>query len=112
MTAITKLNALRYIINRIQIEHFARMRNQRIFIFPTLHTRINFSTAMNLSLRINDLLGLSDYRTKVLFLGLLLYTLLMLIMILTNICIAAGLVNGVIRRTTSIIVDPTGKFSL
>ena len=111
-TAITKLNALRHIINRIQIEHFARTRNQRIFIFPALHTRTNSSSATNLSLRADDLLGLPDHGTKVPFPGLLLYTLSMPTMILTNICTAAGLVNGATGRTTGIIVDPTGKFSL
>jgi len=57
-TAITKLNALQHVINRIQIERFAQMRNQKIFIFPALHTRINSSTPANVSLRADDLLGL------------------------------------------------------
>ena len=36
--AIVKLNSLRHVVNRLQIECFARARRQRIFVFPALHT--------------------------------------------------------------------------
>lgn len=104
-TAITKLNALRHVINRVQIERFARAKVQKIFIFPALHTRTKCSEATNLRLRADDLLSLPEQGTKVPFPGLLLYTPSMPAMILTNICTPAGLVNGATGKAVGIVVD-------
>src|SRR5436305_4609285 len=52
-TTIVKLNALRHHINRAQMEHFARSRSQRIYIFPAQHTRIASTSSL---LYIEDLL--------------------------------------------------------
>jgi hypothetical protein len=38
-TCAVRTNKLRYTINRIQIERFARSRGQKIFVFPARHTR-------------------------------------------------------------------------
>lgn len=43
-TAITRLNSLRQVINRPQIERFARSKLQKIYIFPALHTRTKSSS--------------------------------------------------------------------
>lgn len=104
-TAITKLNALRHVINRFQIERFARANGQKIFIFPALHTRTKSSDATNLRLRADDLLSLPEQGTKIPFPGLLLYTPSMPAMILTNICTPAGLVNGATGKAIGIVVD-------
>lgn len=104
-TAITKLNALRHVINRCQVERFARAKVQKIFIFPALHTRTKSSNATNLRLRADDLLSLPEQGTKIPFPGLLLYTPSMPAMILTNICTPAGLVNGATGKAVGIVVD-------
>jgi hypothetical protein len=55
-----------------------------------------------------DLLQQSDQGTKIPFPGLLLYTLYILAILLTNICTALGQVNGTRGIASGIIVDPTG----
>lgn len=107
---VTKLNMLRHVINRLQIERFALSRHQKIYIFPALHTRCKSSRPVNQPLRAEDLLGLPDQGTAVPFPGLFLYTLSMPIMILTNINTPAGLVNGATGTAVGIVVDPTGKW--
>jgi hypothetical protein len=59
-TAVVKLNSIRHLVNRIRMEHFARTRRQKIIIFPALHTRTKSTGPMNLRLRADDLLGLSE----------------------------------------------------
>ena len=93
-TAVVKLNALRHVINRFQVERFARARHQRIFIFPALHTRTRSSRPTDLTLHADDLLGLPEQGAKIPFPGLVLYTLSMPTMVLTNICTPAGLEIG------------------
>ena len=39
-TTIVKVNVLRHHINHIKMEHFARSRSQRIFVFPAQHSRV------------------------------------------------------------------------
>lgn len=63
-TAIVKLNALRHVINRFQIERFARLRHQRIIIFPAVHTRTRSSGPTDLTLHADDLLGLPEQRSS------------------------------------------------
>jgi hypothetical protein len=107
-TAVTKMNAIRHVINRIQIQRFARARHQKVFIFPALHTRTRSSGPTNLRLHADDLLGIPEQGTKVPSPGLLLYTASMPAMVLTNISTQVGLVNGALGRAIGIVVDSTG----
>ncbi|KAJ5198759.1 uncharacterized protein N7498_007876 [Penicillium cinerascens] len=109
-TAVVKLNALRHIINRFQIERFARSKRQRILIFPALHTRTRSSAPTDLTLHADDLLGLPEQGAKIPFPGLILYTLSMPTMLLTNICTPAGLVNGATGEAVGVVVDPDADF--
>jgi hypothetical protein len=108
-TVIVKLNSLRHVINRLQIERFARARHQNIIVFPAFHTRTRSSGPTPLQLRADDLLGLPEQGAKVPFPGLILYTLCMPTMVLTNICTPAGLVNGATGQTMGIAIDPEGE---
>lgn len=106
-TIVVKLNALRHRINHIKMEHFARSRSQRIFVFPAQHSRIK-STPQS-ALYLEDLLKQMDQGARIPFQGLLFYTPGMLAMILANICTPLGHVNGAHGIASSIVVDPTGK---
>jgi hypothetical protein len=39
-TTVVKLNVLRHHVNRLQMEHFARTRSQRIYVFLALYNRV------------------------------------------------------------------------
>lgn len=108
-TVVVKLNSLRHIINRSQIDRFARARHQKIIVFPALHNRTRSSGPTDLSLRADDLLGLPEKGAKIPFPGLILYTLFMPTMVLTNMCTPAGLVNGATGKAVGIVVDPAGE---
>lgn len=110
--AVVKLNSLRHVINRLQIERFARRKNQKIFVFPAFHTRTRSSGPTDLRLRADDLLGLPEQGAKVPFPGLILYTLSMPTMVLTNICTPAGLVNSATGLAAGVAVDPEGKIPI
>jgi hypothetical protein len=107
-TAVVKLNALRHIINRSQIERFTRSRHQRIIIFPTLYTRIRSATPTNLTLHADDLLGLPEQGAKIPFPGLILYTLSMPTILLINIYTPTGLVNGATGEAIGVTINPEG----
>jgi hypothetical protein len=107
-TIIVKLNALRRHINRVKLEHFARSRSQRVYIFPAQHTRV--ASASSSTLRIEDLLQQGDDGTKVPFQGLFFYTPGMPAIILANICTLLGLVNGTRGIPSGIVVDPAGAY--
>ena len=108
-TTIVKLNALRYHINRIKLDHFARSQSQRIFIFPAQHSRVTSASSSNL--RVEDLLQQTDDGTKVPFQGLLSsYTPGMPTIILANICTLLGQVNGMRGTPSGIVVDLTGTY--
>ena len=106
-TTIVKLNALRHQINHIKMEHFARSRSQRIFVFPAQHSRVK-STPQS-ALYLEDLLQQMDQGAKIPFQGLLFYTPGMVVIILANICTLLGHVNGAHGVASGIVVDPTGK---
>lgn len=108
-TAVVKLNSLRHVLNRFQIERFARARQQKIFIFPALHTRTRSAAPTDLQLRADDLLGLPEQETRVPFPGLILYTSCMPVMVLTNVCTPVGLVNGATGQAVGVAVDPEGE---
>jgi hypothetical protein len=108
-TTVVKLNVLRHHVNRLQMEHFARTRSQRIYVFPATHTRVR--TTCPSSLCAEDLLLQSDQGTKIPFPGLFLYTPQMPAILLTNICTTLGQVNGARGIASGIVVDPTGILS-
>jgi len=105
-TFVVKLNALRHRINLTRIEHFARRRSQRIYIFPAQHSRATSTSSF--SLHLEDLLQQRDQGTKIPFQGLFLYTKGMPAVILANICTLLGHVNGTRGTPSSIVVDPSG----
>ena len=72
-TIIVRRNVLRHHINQSQMEHFARRRSQRIYIFPAEHSRVSSSPSSPLFLE--DLLQQTDEGAKVPFQGLFFYTL-------------------------------------
>jgi hypothetical protein len=93
-------------VNRLQIEHFARTRSQRIYVFPALHDRVRTTGPSHLYAE--DLLQQSHQGTRIPFPGLFLYTPQMPAILLTNICTALGQVNGARGIASGIVVDPTG----
>ena len=105
-TAVVQSNSLRHVLNRFQIERFARARQQKIFIFPALHTRTRSAAPTDLQLRADDLLGLPEQGTRVPFPGFILYTSCMPAMVLTNVCTPVGLVNGATGQAVGVAVDP------
>jgi hypothetical protein len=105
-TTVVKLNALRHYINRFQMEHFARSRSQKIYIFPAQHSRV--ASTSSSPLYIEDLLQQTDQGSKIPFHGLLFYTPEMPVIILSNICTPLGHVNGARGVASGIVVDPTG----
>jgi hypothetical protein len=58
-TAVTKMNALRHVVNRMQIQRFVRARHQRVYIFPAIHTRTRSSDPKNLGFQMTCLVFLS-----------------------------------------------------
>jgi hypothetical protein len=109
ITTIGKLNSLYHYINCVQMEHFARSRFQRIYIFPAQHSRTKSTSCFCIS--VEDLLQQSDKGTRIPCPGLFLYTPDMPAILLTNICILLGQVNDARRVVSGIVVDPTGRQS-
>jgi hypothetical protein len=105
-TTVVKLNVLRHHVNRLQMEHLARTRSQKIYVFPALHRRVR--TTGPSRLYAEDLLKQTDQGTKIPFPGLFLYTPQMPTILLTNVCTALGQVNGARGIASGIVVDPTG----
>lgn len=87
-TFVVKLNALRHHINRVKMEHFARSRGQRIYIFVARHSRIPSSITLE------DLLKRADEGSKAPCPCLFFYTLGMPVVLLANISTPLGQVNG------------------
>lgn len=101
------MNTLRHYINRIQMEHFAKSRSQKIYIFLAFYKRTKSTGYINLHVRANNLLQHPDQGTKTPFLGLFLYTPEMPKAILTNVCTVLGQVNGGRGIAVGVIIDPT-----
>jgi helitron helicase-like protein/PIF1-like helicase len=108
-TSIVTKNTLRHHLNRLQMEHFARSRGQRIYVFPALHSRTK-STSLSM-IHAEELLRLPDKGANIPFPGLFFYTSQMPATVLTNSCTPLGLVNGARGVATGVVVDPTGTFS-
>jgi hypothetical protein len=108
-TTVVKLNVLRHHVNRLQIEHFARARSQKIYVFPATYSRVRITGPSRLYAE--DLLQQSDQGTKIPFPGLFLYTLHIPAILLTNICTALGQVNSARGTASGIVVDLTGMLS-
>jgi hypothetical protein len=109
-SVIVKLNAIRYPINRIHIENFARRKPQRIYIFAVIHTQTNSTGPTNLRLQVYDLLLQPDHSAQILFSGLLLYIRDIPSVMLTNACTLLGQVNNATGTVVGIVLDPAGKF--
>ena len=105
-TIVVKLNVLRQHINQAQMEHFARSRSQRIYIFPAQHSRVTSTPSSPVYLE--DLLQQTDQGTKIPFQGFFFYTSGMPAIILANICTLLGYVNGTRGTALEIVVDPSG----
>jgi len=110
VTTVVKLNALRHRINRLRMEHFARSRSQRIYVFPAQHSRV--ASTSSSPPRIEDLLRQTDNGTMIPFQGLFSYTQGMPAMVLSNICSILGLVNGTRGIASGIVVDSAGMYIL
>jgi len=107
-TIIVKSNALRHHINRLELEHFARSRKQRVYIFPAQHNRV--TSVSSSDLRVEHLLQQPDEGAKVPFPGLFFYTPGIPTTILANISTPIGQVNGARGTASGISVDPTGMY--
>ncbi|KAJ5100153.1 hypothetical protein N7532_007154 [Penicillium argentinense] len=104
---VVKRNSIRHMVNRIQMEKFARLRNQRIYIYSAIHTRTKSTGPGNIRLRADDLLQQPDQGATIPFPGLFLYSTGMPAVILTNICTALGQVNGAAGTAVGVVVDPS-----
>src|SRR4051794_23519038 len=107
-TTVVKLNYLRHHINRIRLEHFARARSQKIYVFPAHHSRTKSSSSSRLCAA-EELLQQNDNGSIIPFPGLFLYSLNMPCILLSNTSTPLGLVNGARGTAAGIAVDPTGK---
>jgi len=107
-TCVVRTNKLRHLINRLQIERFARSRGQKIFIFPARHTRWKKARGTR-NLDVDKLLEVQD-GSNVKGPGLLLYTQNMPAAVLSNISTRLGLVNGAQGRAVGVVPDPDGLF--
>ena len=81
-TCIVRSNKLRHLINRLQIENFARSRGQKIILFPARHTRYRKAKRMR-NIDVDKLLEIQD-NSNIKSPGLLMYTKDMPAAILSN----------------------------
>jgi hypothetical protein len=102
-TCVVRTNKLRHLINRVQIERFARTRQQKIFIFPACHTRWKKAKGSH-DIEVDQLFEIQD-GSDVKGAGLLMYTQNMPTMILFNICTPLG-INGAQGKAISVFPDP------
>ena len=105
-TCIVRTNKLRHLINRLQIERFARTRGQNVFIFPAQHSRwkkVNGARDVD----IDRLLEVQD-SSSVKGPGLLLFTKDMPAAILSNMSTPLGIVNGAQGTAVEVVPDPEG----
>src|SRR5579871_2826950 len=107
-TCVVRTNKLRHLINRLQIERFARSRGQKIFIFPARHTRWKKAKGTR-NLDVDKLLEVQD-GSNVKGPGLLMYTQNMPTAMLANISTRLGIVNGAQGRAVGVVPDPDGMF--
>ena len=101
-------NKLRHLLNRQQIERFARSRRQKIILYLARHTRLKkASKARNIDIdRLLELQDNSDVKSP----GILMYTKDMPAAILSNISTPLGIVNGAQGKVTGVVSDPKGYF--
>jgi hypothetical protein len=107
-TCIVRSNRLRHLINRLQIERFARKRRQKIFIFPAHHTRWKKARGSR-DLEVDQLFEVQD-GSDVKGAGVLMYTQDMPSMILSNICTPLGIVNGAQGKAIGVVPDPNSMY--
>jgi len=114
---VTRTNQLRHHINRLQIQRFAEIRGQDIYVFPAKHHRtkkrkLGKQKKSDRDLTVDKLLETQDGEGEAKGPGLLLYTQGMPITVLYNICTPLGLVNGAKGTVAGIVPHPDGKFSI
>jgi hypothetical protein len=107
-TCIVRTNKLRHLINRLQIERFARSQGQKIFIFPARHTRWKKAKGTR-NVEVDKLFEVQD-GSNVKGPGLLMYTQNMPTAVLSNISTRLGIVNGAQGRAIGVVPDPDGLF--
>jgi len=107
-TCIVRTNKLRYLINRLHIERFARTRVQKIFIFPAHHTWRKKANGM-CNLDVDKLLEMQD-SSNVKGPGLLMYMQFMPTAVLSNISTRLETVNVAQGRAVGVVPDPDGIF--
>ena len=110
-TVVAKRHILRHQVIRIRVEPFARNRDQKICIFPALHTRTKSNDPASRRLRVDELLELQDDGSKIPFPGLFFYTQNMPVVMLSNACTPLGQVNGATGTAAGIVIDPTGRYT-
>jgi hypothetical protein len=105
-TCIVRTNKLRHLINRQQIEIFARSRGQKIILFPARHTRCKKARGTR-NIDVDKLLELQD-NSNVKSPGLLMYTKDMPAAVLSNISTPLGIVNGAQGKAVGVVPDLEG----
>ena len=110
-TVVAKRHILRHQVIRIRMEPFAKNRDQKICIFPALHTRTKSNDPTSRRLRVDELLELQDDGSKIPFPGLFFYTQNMPVVMLSNACTPLGQVNGATGTAAGIVIDPTGRYT-
>ncbi len=88
---IVQRNKTRHLINRLQIERFARSVGHDIIIFPAQHSRTKREGRENVLHK--DLFSIQDGDHGATGPGLLYYCKGMPVALLTNMCTALGMVN-------------------
>jgi hypothetical protein len=99
-TIIVKRNSLRHAINRCLLQNFASARRQRLYLFPAISTLGPnlLQTSHFLWINYSPWVTHADEGTKCPFPGLFMYLLGMPVIILANVCMSMGLVNGYWHR--------------
>ena len=103
---IVRKNQLRHMVNRMQIEKFARARHQKIYAFPAHHSRVNTVNASHQP-GLDIVLGIPDEGATSAP-GILLYTPNMPALALHNSCTVLGIVNGMRGRIIDVVPENEG----
>lgn len=104
---IVQRNKTRHLINRLQIERFARSVGHDIVIFPAQHSRTKREGGEAILQK--DLFSIQDGDCGATGPGLLYYCKGMPVALLTNMCTALGMVNGARSTAYGIITWPDSK---
>lgn len=112
--AVVRSNELRHHLNRLRLELFARRRNQKIFVFPALHARINTRSKDGCppeKVQLDQLFAAQDDNSKSPSAGLFFYTPGMPVMLLAKLCSWIGHVNGAIGTAEVLVPQRDRKLT-